>query len=232
MEHSDRSLLKGRRRLYLMRHGEVSYFDLEGRPYHPGTVPLNAEGQLQAEAAARELADIPLDRALASTLLRSITTAHAVIAGRALELQTQEELCEIQPGRLADIPPNAVERAFVGAFGGDIERDTRFLGGETFGSLQDRVLQCFRQLLGDPSWRHALVVAHGGVNRTILAHALGVGLRGAGAMEQDAGCINIIDVDNDGRFLVRLVNYTPTNPMKIGIELTTMERIYLQYRHR
>ena len=41
---------------------------------------------------------------------------------------------------------------------------------------------------------------------------------------------SIIDVDQAGRFLVRLVNHTPLNPVKVGIELTTMERIYLQYR--
>ena len=43
-------------------------------------------------------------------------------------------------------------------------------------------------------------------------------------------------VDRDGRFfplarfLVRLVNHTPSNPVKIGIDLTTMERIYLEFR--
>jgi broad specificity phosphatase PhoE len=230
MDASDYSLRKARRRIYLLRHGEVSYFDAAGKPHHPGTVPLNTDGVAQVEAASRELAAAPFDRAVSSTLLRSVETAKTVIGDRSVPLETRAEIREIQPGRLADIPPDSVEQVFVGAFGRAIGRKTQFLGGETFGSLQDRVLACFGDLLADPDWRNLLIVAHGGVNRVILAHALGVELKGAGAMEQDAGCINIIDVDSEGRFLVRLVNHTPSNPVKIGIDLTTMERIYLEYR--
>jgi len=219
-----------RRRIYLMRHGEVSYFDAAGRPYYPATVPLNAEGQHQAEAAARELAGVPLDRVVASDLIRSVETATLVTAGRGLVIETREALREIHPGRLADLPPEDVEQAFLGAFTGEISRDSRFLAGETFGSLLDRVLGCFHELLALPDWRHLLVVAHGGVNRALLAHAFGAGLRSIGALEQDAGCLNIIDVDATGRLLVRLVNHTPYNPSKLGLELTTMERLLQQYR--
>ncbi|MEI4884129.1 histidine phosphatase family protein, partial [Klebsiella pneumoniae] len=88
--------------------------------------------------------------------------------------ESRPEFREIEPGRLADIPADAVEQAFLLAFSGGIDRNTRFLAGETFGSLMDRVLEAMRLLLADPSWRQLLLVAHGGVNRTILAHALGL----------------------------------------------------------
>jgi len=219
-----------RRRIYLLRHGDVSYFDEQGRPFRPATVPLNQEGRLQAEAASRVLADVPLDRAVASDLLRSVETANLIIAGRPLHLETCAPFREIQPGRLADIPADAIAQAFLLAFSGGIDRDTRFLAGETFGSLVDRVLGSLQILLADPRWQHLLLVAHGGVNRTILAHALGLDLRGFGALEQDPGCINILDVDSAGRWLIRLMNYTPYNAAKNGMELTTMEGLYLQYR--
>jgi phosphoserine phosphatase len=219
-----------RRRVYLMRHGEVSYFDAAGRPYRPDTVPLNTEGRQQAEAAARCLAEAPLDRVVASDLARSVETATAVVAGRGLTVQTRPELREIQPGRLADIPADGIEQAFLGAFAHGVSREMRFLAGETFASLQDRVLACFQELLADPGWQHLLIVAHGGVNRVLLAHALGLDLGGIGALEQDPACLNILDGDEAGRFLVRLVNHTPYNPAKVGLELTTMERLYLQYR--
>jgi probable phosphoglycerate mutase len=219
-----------RRRIYLMRHGEVSYFDAAGRPYRPDQVQLNAEGRKQAEAAARALAEAPLDRVLASDLARSIETATIVVAGRGLTVETRPALREIQPGRLADIPAEGIEQAFLGAFGHEVSREVRFLAGETFGSLFDRVLACFRELLVDSSWRHLLMVAHGGVNRVLLAHALGLDIGGIGTLEQDPACINILDSDAAGRLLVRLVNHTPYNPAKVGLELTTMERLYLQYR--
>jgi probable phosphoglycerate mutase len=219
-----------RRRVYLVRHGDVSYFDEQGRPVRPGTVPLNAEGRRQAEAGARELAAVPIDRVVVSDLVRSIETATILTAGRGLKLEILEALREIQPGRLADIPASITAEAFIGAFSGGIDRDVRFLGGETFGSLVDRVLPCFLGLLAEATWRHLLIVAHGGVNRVILAHAVGRGLDGIGPLEQDPGCLNIIDVADDGRCLIRLVNHTPYNPLKAGLELTTMERLYQQYR--
>lgn len=222
-----------RRRIYLLRHGDVSYFDERGKPLRPATVPLNQQGRLQAEAVGRVLADVPLDRVVASDLIRSTETANLVLAGRPLpRLETCAEFREIEPGRLADIPTAGVEQAFLLAFSGGIDRNTCFLAGETFGSLVDRVLGSLRRLLAEPDWQQLLLVAHGGVNRTILAHALGFDLQGFGAFEQDPGCINILDVDSAGRWLIRLVNYTPYNPSKNGIELTTMEGLYLQYRGR
>jgi len=218
-----------RRRLYLLRHGDVSYFDGQGKPFRPNTVPLNAEGRRQVEAAAHALAGISFDRVLASDLIRSSETAAIVAAGRGPSLESRAELREIQPGRLADIPADRIQHAFVGAFTDGIARETCFLGGETFGSLSDRVLGCLQGLLADPSWRHLLIVAHGGVNRVILTHALGLGLSGYAVLEQDPCCINILDVDAAGRWLVRLINYTPYNPDKVGLELTTMERLYHDY---
>lgn len=223
---------RARRRVFLVRHGEVSYFADDGRPYRPDTVPLNEEGRTQALALAELLGSVPLDRVISSTLRRSVETAEVLAAARGLAVQTYEDLREIRPGRLADIPPDTIQQAFVGAFSGDLGRDSRFLGGETFGSLEDRVLACFDRLLAEDNWRTALVVAHGGVNRTILARALGTGLNGFARLEQDACCVNIIDVAAEGYYLVRLVNYTPYNPAKTGLELTTMERLYAQYRRR
>ena len=222
-------LTEGRRRVFLVRHGEVSYFDADGRPFRPDTVPLNEEGRAQAEAAARLFADLPLDRVVSSGLPRTDQTAEILVRGSGLTIETREALREIRPGRLADIPPESIEQAFVGAFAGSIDRETRFLGGENFGSLVDRVLACFDGLLADPSWRHLLIVAHGGVNRAILCQAMGQGLGGFGAIEQDAGGINIIDLDPGGRCIVRLLNFTPYNPAKVGLTLTTMERLFHDY---
>src|SRR5438132_3550590 len=174
-----------RRRIYLMRHGDVSYFDAAGRPFRPDTVPLNDAGRLQAAGAGRLLADVPIDRVVASDLQRSIETASLATAGRSLNLETYDQLREIQPGRLSDIPAQDIETAFTKAFASDLTPEARFLGGETLGSLIDRVQTCFQFLLADTAWKQLLIVAHGGVNRVILASALGVGLQAFAAFEQD-----------------------------------------------
>ena len=57
----------------------------------------------------------------------------------------------------------------------------------------------------------------------------GVGSQLLGAVEQDAGCVNLIEVSEAGEPLVRLINYTPANPLKRGMELSTLEMLYRQY---
>jgi probable phosphoglycerate mutase len=213
-----------------MRHGDVSYFDAAGKPVRPDTVTLNERGQYQAEACARELAAVPIDRIVSSDLPRSLETARVLAAGRNMTVEPESALREIQPGRLADLPPDGVERAFLGTFASGLDRDTRFLGGETIGSLVDRVLTCWRNTLSDPTWRHLLIVAHGGVNRAILTHVLKSDLSGFAALEQDPCCVNIIDVFEDGRCLVRLLNHTPYDAPKGQLVLTNMESLYAEYR--
>ena len=54
-------------------------------------------------------------------------------------------------------------------FRGVVPNDRRFLGGETFGELFDRVLPALDRLLADDSWDTVLAVLHGAVNRAILS---------------------------------------------------------------
>lgn len=223
------ALFPSRRRIYLLRHADVSYFDASGKPARPDTVPLTERGREQAVAAQQSLAEIPIDRAICSGLPRTVETARKVIGGRSIDIESWHELREIEPGRLADLPVDSIGKAFLGSLGGELSREARFLGGETFGSMLDRVLHALARLVADQSWDHVLIVAHGAVNRAILCQALGSGLGGFGGIEQDACCINILDVEDSGRLLVRLLNHTPYNHAKIGMQKTTMEQLLLDY---
>jgi broad specificity phosphatase PhoE len=218
-----------RRRIYLMRHGEVSYFP-DGRPVPPEGVPLNEDGRAQARAAARALAEVPLDRVVATGLPRTDETAAIVVGERAITIEVVPALREIQPGQIGDIAPAELRRAFTESLTRPLAPEDRFLMGETFGALQTRVLPAYRALVADTSWRRLLIVAHGAVNRVILAEALGTGLESFGHLEQDPACINIVDLDQQGYSIVRMVNYTAYNAIKDGIELTTMERYFLEYK--
>src|SRR6476620_845489 len=92
-----------RRRLYLMRHGEVNYFE-QGRPAPPEGVHLNEQGRAHAAAAALALADISFDRVVTSGLPRTLETAAIVLGARTPVVEIVPELREIRGGRLADIP--------------------------------------------------------------------------------------------------------------------------------
>src|SRR4051812_16653107 len=74
--------LPKRRRIFLMRHGDVTYFDDTGRAIDPESVPLNERGREEASAAGREFATqtIRFDRVIASGLPRTVETAQRVLA--------------------------------------------------------------------------------------------------------------------------------------------------------
>jgi probable phosphoglycerate mutase len=214
-----------RRRIYLMRHAEVAYFE-EGRPLHPDGVPLTAAGREQAEAAALALAGIDFDRVLTSGLPRTIETAG--IVAPAAEPEAWPDFRELE-GRFGEIPPEELERAFVGAFDDVVPEDTRFLGGETIGSLFDRVIPALERLLADESWDIVLAVLHGGVNRAILSYGLTGQRMFLGNLEQAPACIDVLDVGDSG-WIVRAVNLTPYDLAHRRSRLTTMEELWSHFR--
>ena len=206
-----------------MRHAAVAYFE-NGRPVRPEDVPLTAEGRAQAEAAREALAGIRFDRVITSGLPRADETARIVAPGA--DRESWPELRELEPGRLADLPD--AETAFTRAFSGLLPEETRFLGGETIGSLLDRAVPALERLAGEPGWDVALVVAHGGTIRALLSHALMGGRAFLGNFELAPASISILDVGGD--WIVRAVNVTPYDLAHTRTRLRTMEELWAQYR--
>lgn len=211
-----------------MRHGEVSYFQADGRPVDPANVPLNEEGIAQANAVADALRGIELDRVVTSGLPRTLETA-AIVAPEA-EAESWPELRELQGGRLSEIPPDLLEHEFVNAFRGVIPNDARFLRGESIGEFFDRVLPALDRLVADDAWNTALAVLHGAVNRAILSYALTGERMFLGPFEQAPACINVLDLGDDGHWIVRAVNVAPYDILHLTHRQTTMERYWEQYR--
>src|SRR2546423_10148973 len=168
-----------------MRHAAVAYF-VDGRPVRPDRVSLTPAGLEQASAAAAALAGVQLDRVLTSGLRRTLETAAIVAPGA--EPESWPDLRELETGRLADFAEDDLERVFLTAFKDIVPEDARFLGGETIGSLYDRVLPALERLLADPGWDTVLAVLHGRVNRAILSHALTGGLKLLRHLGQATGC--------------------------------------------
>lgn len=213
-----------RRRLYLLRHGDVSYVDEAGEPVQPETVPLTPRGREQAEAAQRALEGVAFDLVIASDLPRTVETAELVAPGH--EVERWPELGEWRGGRLDAIPPDELEAAFVGAL---LVRDEaqRFLGGESLGEALDRVHPAFERLVAR-RWDTALAVLHGGVNRILVSYALTGDRTYFGTFEQAPACINVLDLGPDG-WIVRTVNYVPYDPLHPA-RTTTMEHLWEQLR--
>jgi len=195
---------------------------------HPEQVVLTEQGRVQAESAAAELREIAFERVVTSGLERTLETARIVAPGR--DPESRYALREIESGDIRDIAPDEVQTMMTAAFRGVVPLETRFLGGETIGALLDRVLPEVDALLADADWDTALLVLHGAVNRAILSHALTGDRAFLGGFEQAPGCINVLDVGADGRWIVRAVNHLAYDPAHVAApRLTTMEHLWQEY---
>jgi broad specificity phosphatase PhoE len=213
-----------RRRIYLMRHAEVRYF----QGLRPEEVRLTDEGRRQAEAAAAELAAVPFDRVVTSGLPRTLETARLVAPGR--EPEERPALREIESGDIRGVSPDDVQEMMTAAFHGVVPLDTPFLGGETIGELLDRVLPELEALLAEDDWDVLLLVLHGAVNRAVLSRAIAGDRVFLGGFEQSPGCVNVLDVSPDGDWIVRAVNHTPYDPAHAAApRATTMEQLWDEY---
>ncbi len=225
----------GRRRIYLMRHGSVCYFDEEGRPFSPDDVPLDALGREQAAAAGQVFAraGVQFDRVIVSGLPRTVETAATVLqqTGQLIELEAWPQWQEIRGGKLSEIADQDLKDAFTGAFEGMVSEHKRFLGGETIGELLDRVHPEVDRLRADPSWDTVLLVLHGGVNRAILSYAMTGQRIFLGGLAQSAGCINVLDVGQHASdWVLRIMNHSPLSALQDEHRSTTMETYLAQYR--
>lgn len=227
-----------RRRIFLMRHGSVTYFDSDGKPLPPDTAPLNARGTAQADAAGHLFAKhkIVFDRVIVSGLARTVQTAERVLAttGQNIASEIFPDWVEIKGGALAAIPEHQLKGAFQDSFGGQmrgkVDEGTRFLGGESIGELLDRVIPQVDVLRADMSWDIVLLVLHGGVNRAILSYLLTGERSMLGGLAQSPACINAIDVgaaNND--VVLRATNISPIDYLQTETRKTTMEALYEQY---
>lgn len=220
-------MIAQRRRIYLMRHAQVRYF----AGVHPHEVLLTERGREQAAAARDALGGVRFDRIVTSGLPRTLETA-AIVAPYA-DAERSARLREIESGELRGVPAEEIQQMMTAAFRGVVPHESRFLGGESVGELFDRVLPELDALLADASWDVTLLVLHGGVNRAILGRAITGEPTFLGGFEQAPGCINVLDVDSDGRFIVRAVNHTPYDPAHAAAAReTTMEQLWRDYLER
>ncbi|MDG1259843.1 MAG: histidine phosphatase family protein [Paracoccaceae bacterium] len=237
------SQTKHRRRLYLMRHGEVSYFNADGTPVaEPNLVPLTPNGRNQAEAMRDVLAGIQFDRAVCSGLIRTQETLQRVLGDQDIPIESLEGIKEIQPKSYVSVPEDMRETELVYAFENAHKEGASYGNGELFVDFAARVSQAFTNILVQDDWTSLLIVAHDGLNRLLLSmiasNSFGNSqnaLNMMGGFDQDTCCLNIIDVDvvdNEVKLArIKAMNLTPQNLVKEDNHLTSMEQIFRPFAH-
>ena len=154
---------------YLVRHGE-SEANAARRFAGQSDSPLTARGRRQAEMVAKELAKVKFDKVVSSDLSRTRDTAAIIARAQGVPVEIVPELREIDVGARTG-------QTFDEVAGLPEWKDDGFVawpGGETLDQVLARTLAAIDRLAGENPGRTILVVGHGGVNRILLSHFLGI----------------------------------------------------------
>lgn len=193
-------------RMFLIRHGQVVNYENGAYNGHRD-VNITPHGVRQMEAVAERLKKEPLTGVYCSDLIRARRGAEIIAAPHGLVPQALPALRELDVKLWEGLNADAVEEQFPGAFDMWMEQgiDYRIPGGERIRDLVERVLPALREVLDSHRGECVALVVHGGVNRVILADALGIDFDHLYSIEQDYGCLNIVDYFPDYA-VVKLVN--------------------------
>ena len=195
-------------RLYLVRHGEL-VTSKEWRYVGQLDVELNETGKKQVKKLSNRLSSEKIDKIFSSDLNRTIESAN--IIGKKLLIVNEpiSEFREINLGVWEGLTLDEIDLRFPGDLLKRSEdvKGFRVIDGESFSDVNKRVMPKLMEIIKDNSGKRILVVAHGGINRIIIADALGLSINNIPRLEQNYACLNVIDYYTSGP-VVRLINET------------------------
>jgi alpha-ribazole phosphatase/probable phosphoglycerate mutase len=197
-------------RIYLIRHGETAnakdhalngHFDIE----------LSQKGRDQIQAIAKVLKNSPIKAVYSSDLKRTRDSAEIISQHHGLNPVCYPELRELSFGKweglslkdLNDKYPGEVEKRFANPATFQAE------GGETLMQLIERALPKYEQIIANHWGEEIVIMSHGGVNRVILGHLLGIPLNNVFRITQENAGLNIIQYYNS-QPVIELINGLPS----------------------
>ncbi len=181
-----------RTRLYLARHGEVVN---HGVYNGHNDVDITAAGIQQMERLRDLLKEKNLAAVYASDLLRARKGAEIIARPHSLLPQIFSEFREMHFGRWEGLTFSEVMERYPS----DIPQWTAGLatfqvpGGESMIDMRDRAMPKLKELIESHRGQEIVLVCHGALNRVILGEALRLDLAHLLHMEQEYGCLNIIE---------------------------------------
>jgi probable phosphoglycerate mutase len=174
--------------LLLTRHGHTDRSEPEQYLGQRLPATLTERGRRDAQALATRLEGVPVDRIVTSPLGRAVETAHILAAGRALTVEQDDRLTELDYGAWEGLTLDQINATFPTEY--ELYQadpaDYAVGGGESGREVVARLAPLIDELLdwaatGAPGGssgaeRSCLMVGHSSVNRILLAMLLDVAL--------------------------------------------------------
>jgi broad specificity phosphatase PhoE len=190
-----------------MRHGEVAN---NGEKRYNGHIDIDItqKGVEQMHRLAGLLEGKKISAVYSSDLIRS-TRGAAIISDRlGISYTPLPELRERSVGAWEGLTAEEIKARFPEQYAlwrADL-LNYRPPGGECLVDVSARILPVFKRLVASHREQEIAILLHGGVNRVILADALGMEPLNIFRIEQAFGALNIIDYYDDGMAVIKLLN--------------------------
>jgi broad specificity phosphatase PhoE len=190
-----------------MRHGEVVN---GGEKRYNGhiDVDITENGEKQMRRLAGLLSGKDLSAVYSSDLIRSVKGARIVAGESGIPPLALYELRERSVGAWEGLTAEEIKERYppeYAAWRADL-LNYRPPGGECLQDVRDRILPAVKRIVAAHPNQEIAMLLHGGVNRVILADALGMDLMNLFRIEQSYGALNIIEYFEDGIAVVKLLN--------------------------
>lgn len=197
-------------RLLLIRHGETDHNAGQialGRE----DVPLNERGRAQAQALAADLAANRTDGVIAavysSPLQRALSTAQPLAQALDLEVQTEDELIEMDVGEAEGLTFAELQERFpdfLRAWRSDQVADVPMPGGESLRQVQERAWGAVESLRERHDNETVAVVSHNFVILTLLCRALDLPLARFRRLKHDLAAVSILEIAKERQVVLSL----------------------------
>ncbi len=192
-------------RMLLVRHGETDW-NRDKRFQGQIDVPLNAQGEVQAQQVAEFLKSVPIDRAITSPMLRPKQTAEAILQSHPeLTLEQEPQLQEISHGLWEGKLEEEIEQGYPGLLKQwqDAPETVQMPEGENLQQVWERATAAWEAIvsstpMGSDRPTTVLIVAHDAVNKAILCHVVGQSPEHFWTFKQGNGAVSVIDYRQDG----------------------------------
>ncbi len=191
-----------KRVVYLLRHAHVGR---EETFIGHLDIPLSSQGVQESQEWAQRMEDLELDALYCSDLLRATQTAEPLLDRLTLQPQLLADLRERNMGDWEGLSWEDVTRRYP-------EDSRHYLknwagaipGGESLSQMKRRVLAAWKEIWSQ-SWDRAMIIAHGGTNRILLAEFLGIPDRNFFRIAQDHLRMNWIEF-TEGTPTIKMIN--------------------------
>lgn len=179
--------------LWLLRHGQP-VDDARGRCYGSLDLRLASEGLRAVADAARSIPLNSLKAIYSSPRTRCLQSAKVLAYRQSPKIIAMNSFAEIDFGEFEGRGYDEIAVTHPDLYQTWMNNPTevKFPGGESFQEMQGRVLSTANELRDTHRDESYAIVAHGGVNRIILADALGVCNENIFRIAQRYAALNLI----------------------------------------